>query len=845
MRGRTSLYTVALYAVSAVETLICTGLALYPLHQLGILGQLSHFKGLIQLYSLSLSNLDIWLLSILKNACILILIHVHGTRPGQEEEEISAMYKKVRRGIRGTCITAQLLLLGKATVIAINAPDNLVPIFMNAASSGKPFVGLVMMFSALFCCLLCSFLEGMTAVQSVRRMQTLSKEAREANNEDVTAPLLPSYDQEEKGKPHKEKAVKKGLSASAAGGNKNNATISELLLLSRPDAVFNCIALTAGCVAALCTALVPYYTGLVIDFASIEPDRSKFVSTCLILVLVAALGGIFTGIRGCLFSFSMNRLNVRLRKGLFHSLVQMEMAFFDTNKVGDISSRLSSDTTAVSDQISLNINVMMRSITQALLVIVFMLAASWRLTTITFVLIPLVMTVSSVYGKYYQKLSKELRTELAEANAVAEEVLSAMSTVKAHAAQDSSEAAYHTKLESYSKVMIKQVLAYCLFAVINTFLPNALSAAVLFYGGTFVLEGKMSPGSLVSFMLYQQSLSSAFQAMADVYSALTAAVGAADKVMELIKRKPEVSQGGSLIPSSLTGRIEFQNVVFNYPSRPEAPVIQGLSLIVNPGEVVALVGPSGGGKSSIVRLIERFYLPTSGQVLLDERDIGMYKNKWLRQQVALVSQEPVLCARSVRRNIIYGLEAEDGVEPPSNEEIEEAARQANAHDFIMGFPDGYETNCWEKGTQLSGGQKQRIAIARALVRKPRVLLLDEATSALDADSEAVVQEALDRIMANRTTLVIAHRLSTVQHADKIIVIAKGVVQEVGNHEGLLAAGGMYATLVKRQLQRSGSTMSFSNPSTGLEASGSSILGPRGGSRFTSQASLLNGAEQVD
>jgi len=345
----------------------------------------------------------------------------------------------------------------------------------------------------------------------------------------------------------------------------------------------------------------------------------------------------------------------------------------------------------------------------------------------------------------------------------------------------------------------------------NTFLTAAVVAGVLFYGGSLVLDGVMSAGALVSFMLYQQSLSASFQALGDVFSALSAAVGAADKVVELINKKPAFEETGSEEPDTFVGQLELRDVSFFYPARPSSMVLSNFNLTVQPGEVVALVGPSGGGKSSIVKLLERQYLPSSGAVLVDGRDLGSYQSGWLKRKMALVSQEPVLYARSIKRNIIYGMMTDDGVpesEVPTQEEIEEAARLANAHDFICTLPEQYDTECGERGVQLSGGQKQRLAIARALVRRPSVLLLDEATSALDADSEAVVQEALDRTMVGRTVLVIAHRLSTVQGADRIVVIKKGTVVEMGTHEDLLDRQGAYALLVKRQMTRSQSSASL-------------------------------------
>ncbi|GFR49523.1 hypothetical protein Agub_g11566, partial [Astrephomene gubernaculifera] len=600
-------------------------------------------------------------------------------------------------------------------------------------------------------------------------------------------------------------------------------TLHALLRLAASEGGLLAVALSAGVVAALGAALLPYLTGQIIDFASIEPDRSQFSRTTLRLLAVAALTAVFTGGRGGLFTVLGCRLNVGLRRGLLHSLLQQDMGFFDASKTGEITSRLAADTSTVADQIGLNLNVLMRSATQAAMVLVFMFAASWRLTVVTFILVPVVMTISQVYGHYYSRLARRVQSSLAAANGVAEEALGSMGTIKAHAAQDSTQAAYAAKLADFYRLQLTEALLYAVYAALNTFLPGLVAAVVLFYGGNLVLAGRMSPGSLVSFMLYQQSLSAAFTAMGDVVSTLVGALGAAEKVVELIHRPPAFPAGGRTVLPSLAGRVELRRVCFAYPARPHVRVLSGLDLVVQPGEVVALVGPSGGGKSSIVKLIERFYLPTEGSVLLDGHDIGDLDPKWFRRQVALVSQEPVLYGRSIRRNIVLGLEPEDGCPyTPTQAEVEEAARQANAHDFISRLPAGYDTCCGERGAALSGGQRQRIAIARALVRRPRVLLLDEATSALDADSEALVQEALSRVMTGRTVLVIAHRLSTIQGADRIYVIGGGTVQEVGTHSELLAAGGGYAQLVRRQITGGASQAS-------LLASPAALLRPSVGS----------------
>lgn len=313
-------------------------------------------------------------------------------------------------------------------------------------------------------------------------------------------------------------------------------------------------------------------------------DRRLFVSVKTFLPFYDA------GARGGLFTVAMTRMNVRIRKELFTSLLHQTIGFFDTTKTGDITSRLSADTTSVSDSVCLNLNVMLRSITQAAMVLAFMFSASWRLTVVTFIMVPIVLAICKTYGAYYRQLSKKVQAELAEANAVAEEALGTMTTVKAHAAEGSVEASYSQKLSKFYGLQLKEALAYAIYMTTNTFLSSAVVAVVLWYGGTLVLTKRMSSGSLVSFLLYQQSLSAAFQALGDVFSALSAAVGAADKVVELMQRRPAFDLGGRLVPAAFFGRIELRDVEFSYPARPMTKILNDFSLIIEPGEVVALVG---------------------------------------------------------------------------------------------------------------------------------------------------------------------------------------------------------------------------------------------------------------
>ncbi|ACO70292.1 ATP-binding cassette superfamily [Micromonas commoda] len=427
----------------------------------------------------------------------------------------------------------------------------------------------------------------------------------------------------------------------------------------------------------------------------------------------------------------------------------------------------------------------------------FMLALSWPLTAVTLASVPPTIAISKIYGNYFKKISKRTQKALAEATEVAEESLGGVRTIRAFAGEPFASADFSAKLGEFCRqnsIEARYVIGY---TFLYTFLPMVITVLVLWYGGMLVLHGSLNPGALVSFMLYQQQLTSCFGAIGDVFTSITTALGAADKVFELIDTEP------GLAPATCDGHLALVNVNFSYPARPERQVLFGFNLDVKPGETVALVGPSGGGKSSVINLIERFYVPSDGAVTLDGFDLGDLCPRWLKRRVSLVAQEPTLFNRTLRRNIVFGLEKTRG----------DAAVAANAHAFISQLPHAYEETVGERGSTLSGGQKQRVAIARALVRKPKVLLLDEATSALDAESEAIVQDALGALMASYTVVVIAHRLSTIQNATRICVIEKGVVREVGTHDELLRRKGAYAGLVRHQL----SAMSASSASLlGLE-----------------------------
>ncbi|ETN76645.1 antigen peptide transporter 2 [Necator americanus] len=476
---------------------------------------------------------------------------------------------------------------------------------------------------------------------------------------------------------------------------------------------------------------------------------------------------------------------------IFASLaVQLHNPLFSK---GEICSRLTSDCQTMSNTLSLYMNVLTRNLTMLFGSLIFMTTLSWRLSMITLITVPLIFLVNKVFGVWYDKLSEETQNSVARANDVAEEVLSAIRTVKSFACERFESYRFLAYLNQTLAIATRRVV--CVIGLIwtNELLQMGILTIVLWYGGHLVIQGKIESGLLVSFLLYQFQLGENLRELGEVWNGLMQAVGASRKVFEFIDRDPKVKNDGKYAPEKLVGRIEFKNVKFSYPIRPDLPIMEDLTFTVEPGEVVALVGPSGGGKSSCIAMLEHFYEPTGGEVLLDGVPIREYDHKYLHTKVALVGQEPVLYARSVTENIGYGMSTF------TSEQVQSSSKLANAHAFIMDTTEGYNTDVGEKGSQMSGGQKQRIAIARALVRDPVVLLLDEATSALDSESEHLVQEAISKNLKGRTVVLIAHRLSTVENADKIVVINHGRVEQMGTHKELINQEGMYKMLVQRQM----------------------------------------------
>ena len=567
--------------------------------------------------------------------------------------------------------------------------------------------------------------------------------------------------------------------------------LRRVVSLARPEAtplLLGSVALVIGSGSSLAA---PALVGRLVDGVTEGAGRAALDQAALILLGVFAVSGVATALRSYLFTVAGERVVARLRTDLYRAVMTQEIGFFDTRRTGELTNRLASDTTVLQNAVTVNISMALRYALQALGAIGILMWTSWRLTLVMLAVVPLVAGGAGVYGRMLRRVSKQVQDALARSSEVAEETLAGVRTVRAFAREEREVARYGSAVDESFALARHRARLGAVFTGGVSFLGYGAIAAVLWYGGVLLSEGSLGFGDLTSFLLYTFTVAFSIGALSSLWSDFAKAAGASERVFELLDREPEVEAGG-LRPATVEGRVVLDGVHFAYPSRPGAPVLSGLTLGLEPGQVVALVGPSGGGKSTVAALLSRFYDPDEGVLSLDGRAFVELDAGWLREQVGVVSQEPILFATSIADNIRYGCA------DASDSAVEAAAAAANAREFVQDFPDGFETLVGERGVRLSGGQKQRIAIARALLKDPAVLVLDEATSALDAESEHLVQEALDRLMTGRTTLVIAHRLSTVRDADRVVVLDGGRVAEEGSHNELLEMNGLYRKLVERQ-----------------------------------------------
>jgi ABC transporter fused permease/ATP-binding protein len=577
----------------------------------------------------------------------------------------------------------------------------------------------------------------------------------------------------------------------------NRVIIRRLIALGRPEArrlAVGTIFLLLGSAASLA---YPQGIGKLFDGALSGVDPSRIDREALKMGVVAVVFGISIAIRFILFSVAGERVVTRLRERLYRSIIDQEIGFFDARRTGELISRLGSDTSVLQSAISVNVSMALRSLAQAAGGVAFLVYTSPQLTVVMLAVVPAVALGAVIYGKRVRRLARDVQDALAAAGEVAEESIGGIRTVRAFVAEAKEAERYAGAVGKALALARRRIWAGGQFMAIASTATFAAAALVIWYGGRLVLRHQMTVGALTSFVMYTLIVGMALGGLAELWADFMRAAGAAERVFELLDRVPAIPAQGGQLPAQVNGEVRLAGVRFAYPTRSEVRVLDAIDLTLAAGEVVALVGPSGAGKSTVASLLLRLYDPDEGSVLLDGRDVRALDPRWLRGHIGTVAQEPILFSTTISENIRYGRpDATDA-------EVEAAARTANAHGFVSKFPEGYATLVGERGVQLSGGQKQRVAIARAVLKDPRVLILDEATSALDAESEHLVREALERLMKGRTTLIIAHRLSTVMGANRVVVLDGGMIVQSGPHARLVTEDGLYRRLVERQFVAEG------------------------------------------
>ncbi|MDQ3854758.1 MAG: ABC transporter ATP-binding protein/permease, partial [Chloroflexota bacterium] len=535
---------------------------------------------------------------------------------------------------------------------------------------------------------------------------------------------------------------------------------------------------------------LPWGVRHLIDTVVLRGDLRLLNGIAAGLVLLLGVQAVFGYFQTYLVSYVAERIVADVRVAVFSHLTELPLGYFNERKTGELMSRVTNDSTLLQTSITSGLLNVLGQLVILAGGVVAMLLTDWRLSFVIVGVLPPIALFARFFGGRLRSISREAQEELGQANAILEETLAGVRVVKAFGREPFESRRFSQATERAFQVSLRRVRNRAVFVPVITMLGLAAVVVVLWYGGRQIIAGALTIGQLTSMLMYMMLIIAPIGSMATLYSQLSEAAGAAERIFEVLDTAPEQLERPQL-PSlpSLRGALEIRNVSFGYSTQRE--VLSNVSVQVEPGEVVALVGPSGAGKTTLVNLIPRFYEPQRGQILLDGHSVDRVSLASLRSQISLVPQETILFGASVRENILYGrLDATDA-------EVEHAASLAHAHEFIQLLPEGYGTLVGERGVKLSAGQRQRIAIARALLKDSRLLILDEATAALDNESEALVQDALERLMQSRTTLVIAHRLSTVERADRIVVLDRGRVVEQGTHTQLLGLEGLYYRLYTR------------------------------------------------
>ena len=568
-----------------------------------------------------------------------------------------------------------------------------------------------------------------------------------------------------------------------------------LLKYLRPYIPKTIMAVICMLLATSASLYVPWIVRDVIDGVLVNKDILLLNAITAGIVVVLALRGFFVYGQTYLMSYVSQKVVIDLREALFRHFQRLSVSYFDHSRTGKVLSYMTNDVSALQGALAQNVIELSTESLTLVGSLGAMFYLHWQLALLTLITIPLVAQAMKLFGKKLRKASGMMQQRAAEITSVLQEMIVSIRLIRLFVREDYEIGRFIRENENNFSAQMKAAQLSATLTPVIEFLAAIGVTVIIWYGGREVINGNLTSGSLIAFLVYTVNITNPVKRLGNVYGSIQRAVAAAERVFEVLDTLPEIQDDfdAKELPV-VKGQVEFENVMFEY--RSAEPALCNLSIKVPPGQVLAIVGPSGAGKSTIANLLPRFYDPQQGRIKIDGRDIRHVTVRSLREQIAMVPQDTILFSASIYENILYGrLDA-------SAAEVTAAAYSANAHDFILQMPLGYDTQIGERGCQLSGGQRQRIAIARAILKDPRILILDEATSALDAESERVVQDALDKLMVGRTTFMVAHRLSTIQRADKILVMDKGRLVECGNHTELLAAGGLYCKLYSLQTAES-------------------------------------------
>lgn len=572
------------------------------------------------------------------------------------------------------------------------------------------------------------------------------------------------------------------------------AEYRRLLSYVRPYRGRMILAMVALSFSTLLGLTMPLVVRNIVDVVFVERNFALLNAMAGLLTLIFFVQAIFSFINRYNIAFAGERVVTDLRQRLYDHLMTLSLRFFADRRTGEIVSRVTNDVTTLQAAVTDDIVTLLQQSLTLIGGVIFLFYLDWRLTSIVIIGIPLVTVVIIFLGRKIRQAATEVQDRLAEASAVVEESVGGVRIVKSFAREAYEIGRFQTKIEQTFAAAMRRAKISAILAPTIGFLAFMSITITLWFGGYEVIQGRLTPGGLVAFLIYTMLVAGPLAQFSGLYSRFQSALGATERLFELLDLQPDIADASDAYPlPTIVGQVRFERVSFEYETN--APLLHAIDLAVEPGQVVALVGPSGAGKTTLVNLIPRFYDVSAGIITIDGHDVRQVTGLSLRQQIGIVPQESAIFSDTIRENIRYGkLEA-------SQAEIEAAARAANAHDFIMRTAQGYDTLVGERGIKLSGGQRQRIAIARAILKNPRILILDEATSSLDSESEQLVQEALERLMQSRTSFVIAHRLSTVTNADWIVVLDEGRVVEQGSHAQLLAEeSGLYRRLHAMQFK---------------------------------------------